>query len=308
MSRERTADLGSAAEEAPTGVPHTDVSHTGVTPTGVTQASMPDSAAGTLSLLFVGDLVGKPGRRALKRLLPVLRAEHDLDFVVVNVENAAGGFGVTPAILDELEPLAIDCYSTGNHIWDKKEILPLLEREPRLLRPANYPEGNPGHGLFLGHTAAGVPVAVINLEGRAFMKDLDSPFAAADRLLDTIADQARVMMVDFHAEATSEKQAIGFYLDGRVSAVFGTHTHVPTADERILPGGTAFITDVGMTGGYQGIIGFRHEKVLRKFALQTHVSLDVARRDVRLAGAIVEVDIATGHAVRLERFLLPLDP
>jgi metallophosphoesterase (TIGR00282 family) len=262
----------------------------------------------TVKLLFVGDIVGKPGRRALQRTLPTLRAEHDIDFVVVNVENAAGGFGVTRDIIKELDALRIDCYSTGNHIWDKREILPMLDSDPRLLRPANYPEGNPGHGLFIGETASGVPVAVINLEGRAFMKNLDSPFTVADRLLDEVAGRAKVVLVDFHAEATSEKQAMGFYLDGRVSAVFGTHTHVPTADDRILPQGSAFITDVGMTGPYEGVIGFRHEKVLRKFALQTNVPLDVARRDLRLAGALVDVDVETGHAVHLERLLIPANP
>lgn len=259
-----------------------------------------------ITLLFVGDLVGKPGRRALQTVLPKLRAEHRIDFTVVNIENAAGGFGVTQSILDELAPLGIDCYTSGNHIWDKKEILPVLNREPRLLRPANYPEGNPGRGLFLGETAAGVPVAVMNLEGRAFMKDLESPFETADRLLeDEVAGRAKVVLLDFHAEATSEKQAIGFHLDGRVSAVFGTHTHVPTGDERILPAGTAFITDVGMTGGYEGIIGFRPDKVLRKFYLQTNVPLEVSKRDLRLAGALVEVDESTGLATRVERLLVP---
>lgn len=265
----------------------------------------PTPQPATVKLLFVGDIVGKPGRRALQRTLPALRSEHDIDFVVVNVENAAGGFGVTRDIITELDALRIDCYSTGNHIWDKKEILPVLDSDPRLLRPANYPEGNPGHGLFVGETASGVSVAVINLEGRALMKNLDSPFTGADRLLDEIGDRAKVVMVDFHAETTSEKQAMGFYLDGRVSAVFGTHTHVPTADDRILPQGTAFITDVGMTGPYEGVIGFRHEKVLRKFALQTNVPLDVARRDLRLAGALVDIDVATGRAVALERLLIP---
>ncbi len=258
-----------------------------------------------MKLLFVGDVIGKPGRRALQRLLRDLVDEHGLDYVIVNVENAAGGFGVTPAIIKELSALPIDCFSTGNHIWDKKEGLPLLSSDPRLLRPANYPEGNPGHGLYVGETAAGIPVATINLEGRVFMKDLDSPFLAADRLIASLPPEVKVILVDFHAEATSEKQAMGFYLDGRASAVFGTHTHVPTADERILPGGTAFITDVGMTGPYEGVIGFNAKKVLRRFALQTNVSLEVAKRDLRLAGAIVDIDEDTGQARNLERLLLP---
>jgi hypothetical protein len=258
-----------------------------------------------VTLLFVGDVVGKPGRRAVQRLLHGLIEEHAVDYVIVNVENAAGGIGVTPEVLEELDALPIHCYSSGNHVWDKKEGLPLLDREPRLLRPANYPEGNPGHGLYVGETASGVPVATINLEGLVFMKNLDSPFKVADRLLEELPGDVKVVLVDFHAEATSEKQALGFYLDGRVSAVFGTHTHVPTADERILPGGTAFITDVGMTGPYESIIGFRPDKVLQRFALQRNVSLDVAKRDLRLAGAVVEVDAETGRAVRLERLLLP---
>ena len=260
----------------------------------------------TVRILFVGDLVGKPGRRALQRLLPKLKTERRLDYVVVNVENAAGGFGVTPALICELDALEIDCYTSGNHIWDKKEGLPLLDADPRLLRPANYPAGNPGAGLHVGETAAGIQIATLNLEGQVFMKDLDSPFAVADRLLAELPAEVRVILVDFHAEATSEKQAIGFHLDGRASAVFGTHTHVPTGDERILPGGTAFITDVGMTGAYEGIIGFKAPKVLQRFALQRNVPLEVAKRDVRLAAALVEVDVDTGRAVDLERLLLPM--
>ncbi len=260
----------------------------------------------TVRLLFVGDVVGKPGRRALLRFFPRLRFERAHDYVVVNVENAAGGFGVTPALLDELDALEIDCYTSGNHIWDKKEGLPLLDADPRLLRPANYPRGNPGTGLHLGETAAGVRVATLNLEGQVFMKYLQSPFDAADRLLAELPPEVKVVLVDFHAEATSEKQAIGFHLDGRASAVFGTHTHVPTGDERILPAGTAFITDVGMTGGYEGIIGFKAPKVLKRFELQRNVPLEVAKRDLRLAAAVVEVDVGSGRAVAVERLLLPM--
>jgi len=259
-----------------------------------------------VKILFVGDVVGKPGRRGLQRVLRSLIDEHLIDYVVVNVENAAGGIGVTPDVLREFEALPIHCFSSGNHIWDKREGIPLLDKEPRLLRPANYPEGNPGHGIYVGETADGVPVATINLEGLVFMKNLDSPFKVADRLLEELDPAVKIVLVDFHAEATSEKQALGFYLDGRVSAVFGTHTHVPTADDRILPQGTAFITDVGMTGPYEGIIGFKVEKVLQRFHLQRHVSLEVAKQDVRLAGAIVRVDAASGRAVGLERLLLPI--
>jgi metallophosphoesterase (TIGR00282 family) len=255
-------------------------------------------------LLFVGDVVGKPGRKALHQRLEPLIDEHRIDYVIVNVENAAGGIGLTPAVFQDFESLPIDCFTSGNHIWDKKEGLPLLEDE-RLLRPANYPEGNPGHGVHVGETAAGVPVATINLEGLVFMKNLDSPFKVADRLLAELPDDVRIVLVDVHAEATSEKQALGFYLDGRVSAVFGTHTHVPTADERILPQGTAYISDVGMTGPYESIIGFRVDKALRRFALQRNLPGEVAKRDVRVAAAMVEADPESGRALAVERWLLP---
>ena len=247
-----------------------------------------------MKLLFVGDIIGKPGRRVLQSQLPRLVDHHRADYVVVNVENSAGGFGVTPDVLAEIADLPIDCFTTGNHVWDKKEGLELLERNPRLLRPANYPDGNPGKGLYVGETAAGIRVATINLEGRVFMSNLDCPFRMADRLLAGLPPDVKVVFVDFHAEATSEKQAIGFYLDGRVSAVIGTHTHVPTADERVLPKGTAFLTDAGMTGPYESIIGMRADKVLKRFLLQTHSSFEVAKRDVRLAGAIVDIDEETG--------------
>ena len=269
-------------------------------------ASVPES--GTIKVLFVGDVIGRPGRRALQRLLHGLIDEHGIDYVIVNVENSAGGIGVTPDVLRELEALPIDCYSSGNHIWDKREGLPLLDKEPKLIRPANYPGNNPGKGVHVGETAAGVRVATINLEGQVFMKPLESPFAVADRLveeLDGAEDPVRVRIVDFHAEATSEKQAIGYYLDGRVSAVFGTHTHVPTADERILTEGTALISDVGMTGPYDSIIGFKPKKVLERFLTQRNAGLEVAKKDLRLAGAVVEVDIESGKAVSLVRLLEP---
>jgi len=258
-----------------------------------------------MKILFVGDVIGKPGRRVLRRLLPRLVDERRVDYVVVNVENAAGGFGVTPDVLEELGELPIHCMTTGNHVWDKKEVAELLVREPRLLRPDNYPEGNPGRGLHVGETAAGIPVATVNLEGQVFMKNVGSPFAAADRLLAEIGGRAKVVFVDFHAEATSEKQALGVYLDGRVSAVVGTHTHVPTADERILPGGTGFVTDVGMTGPYEGVIGFRSDRVLQRFLLQTPSTFEVAKRDVRLAAVVVDIDEKSGRARAIERLLLP---
>jgi metallophosphoesterase (TIGR00282 family) len=257
-----------------------------------------------MKLLFVGDIIGKPGRRALHNILSRMVDRHMADYVVVNVENSAGGFGVTPDILAELSDLPIDCFTSGNHIWDKKEGIELLDREKRLLRPANYPDGNPGHGLYVGETAAGIKVATINLEGRVYMSYLDSPFLVADRLLQQLDAKIKVIFFDFHAEVTSEKQAMGFYLDGRVSAVIGTHTHVQTADERVLPNGTGFLTDVGMTGPYESVIGMRTDRVLKRFLLQTHASFEVAKRDVRLAGAVVDIDEDTGKARGVERLLI----
>jgi len=260
-----------------------------------------------MNLLFVGDVVGKPGRRALAALLPRLIDRHRADYTIVNVENAAGGYGVTHKVFGELEALPIDCYTSGNHVWDKKDVLDILAREPRLLRPANYPAGNPGAGLYVGETAAGVKVATINLEGRVFMNPLESPFSTADRLLDGLPDDVKVVFVDFHAEATSEKAALAVYLDGRITALVGTHTHVPTADERVLPGGTALLTDVGMTGPYESVIGMRADKVLKRFLLQTPSPFEVAKRDVRLAAVVVDVDEETGKARGIERMLLPYD-
>jgi metallophosphoesterase (TIGR00282 family) len=257
-----------------------------------------------MRLLFVGDVVGKPGRRALARLLPRLVDEQRADYVVVNIENAAGGFGVTPDVLDEMAELPIHCYTTGNHVWDKKEVVELFAREPRLLRPANYPDGNPGRGVHVGETAAGVKVATLHLEGQVFMKNLESPFRTAERLVAELPHEVKVRFLDFHAEATSEKQALGIFLDGKVSAVVGTHTHVPTADERVLPGGTAYLTDAGMTGPYEGVIGFKADRVLQRFLLQTPSSFEVAKRDVRLAAAVVDVDETSGRARGIERLLV----
>jgi len=254
--------------------------------------------------LFVGDVIGKPGRKVVRQLLPGLVDKHAVDYCVVNVENAAGGFGITLDVMRELAELPIDCYTSGNHIWDKRDGLALLDEDQRILRPANYPEGNPGGGVYVGETAAGVPVATLNLEGQVFMKPVDSPFRVADRLLSELPPEVKVVVVDFHAEATSEKQALGFYLDGRVSAVLGTHTHVPTADERVLPGGTALVTDVGMSGPYESIIGFKKDKVLQRFLLQTPASLEVAKRDVRLAAVLLDIDEATGKTRHVDRWLI----
>ncbi len=254
-----------------------------------------------MKLLFAGDVVGKPGRRILRSTLSDLIDRHLADYVVVNIENAAGGFGVTHPVFEEFQELPIDCYTTGNHVWDKREIKDLLVQHDNLLRPANYPEGNVGVGVHVGETAAGIKVATINLEGRVFMKNLDSPFKVADQLLSELPPEVKVVFVDFHAEATSEKQALGLYLDGRASAVVGTHTHVPTADNRVLPEGTAYITDVGMTGPYLSVIGMRHDKVITRFLLDTPSPFEVAKRDVHLAGVVVDIDEATGKARSMER-------
>ncbi len=257
-----------------------------------------------MKLLFVGDVVGKPGRKALRDLLPGLIDRHEIDYTVVNVENAAGGFGVTVPVFEEFERLPIDCYTSGNHIWDKKDGVELLDEAPHFLRPANYPQGVPGGGLHVGETPGGIAVATLNLEGRVFMKALDSPFRVADELLATLDERVKVVLVDIHCEATSEKQALGFFLDGRVSAVIGTHTHAPTADERILPGGTAFQTDVGMTGPYESVIGMRHDRVVRRFLTHMREGFEVAKRDVRLAGCVIDVDEGDGRARSIERLLV----
>ena len=257
-----------------------------------------------IRLLLVGDVVATAGRRALFNHLESLVDRERVDFVVVNVENAAGGFGVTLKVLEELDNLPVDVWTTGNHVWDKKEALGLLDSHPSLLRPANYPDGNPGRGVCVAETAAGVPVAVIHLQGQALMAPVNNPFWEADRVLKALAvshPAVRVIVVDMHAEATSEKQAMGWFLDGRVSAVLGTHTHCPTADERILPGGTALQTDVGMTGPYESVIGMRPDRVVERFLYNTPRTLEPANSGLQLHGAIVDVDEASGRALAIRR-------
>ncbi|HTO77830.1 MAG TPA: TIGR00282 family metallophosphoesterase [Thermoanaerobaculia bacterium] len=259
-----------------------------------------------MNILFVGDVVGSPGRRALQDALTSVIDRKKIDFTIVNVENAAGGFGLTVELFAELSKMPIDVFSSGNHIWDKKEIYDSLNSSDRLLRPANYPPGNPGRGVTVQQTAAGIPVGVVNLQGQVFMPaNADSPFRVADEELARL--KAKVIVVDMHAEATSEKMAMGWYLDGRVSAVLGTHTHVPTADETVLPGGTAYQSDVGMTGAYEGIIGFSKDRIIEKFLSQTPRSFETAKRDIRLSGAIVAVDEATGKATGIERVQVRVD-
>ncbi|MGB9802875.1 TIGR00282 family metallophosphoesterase [Desulfofundulus sp.] len=254
-----------------------------------------------MRLLFIGDIVGRPGRRALKENLPGLLQELDIDFVVANGENAAGGNGITREVARELLASGIDVITMGNHVWDHKEIFDLIEQEKRILRPANYPPGVPGTGFYLGEDGHNRKVAVLNLAGRVFMSELDCPFRKVDQLLSQLGGLTRVILVDFHAEATSEKMAMGWYLAGRVSAVCGTHTHVQTADERILPGGTAYITDVGMTGPRDSVIGVKKELVLNKFLTQLPRRFEVAAGPYQFNAVVIDVDDDSGEAREIRR-------
>jgi metallophosphoesterase (TIGR00282 family) len=255
-------------------------------------------------LLLIGDIVGKPGRQIVTRAMARLRQEERLDFVIANAENAAGGSGLTPAIYHELIAGGVDCITMGDHIYRRREIFPVLEEEARIVRPANYPAGAPGRDFTVLKTAGGVSVGVLSLLGRVFMPPVDCPFAAADRVLRQGAPQTKVIVVDLHAEATSDKQALGRYLDGRVTAVLGTHTHVPTADECLLPGGTAFQSDVGMTGPHESILGRRIDRVLETTRTFRPTHFEVATGDVRMNGAIVEADPQTGRARSIRRIVI----
>lgn len=248
-----------------------------------------------MRVLMIGDVVGRPGREALRRLLPGVRSAYGCDIVVANVENAAAGFGITEEIGREILASGVHVMTGGNHLWDRKGSEAYIAAEPWLVRPANYPPGTAGR-THVVHEAAGVRVAVLCLQGRVFMAPNDCPFRALDALLEKLRREADIFVLDFHAEATSEKQAMGRYADGRVSAVVGTHTHVPTADERILPNGTAFVTDLGMTGPYDSIIGMQSDEVLRKFLSGMPVKFQVATGDVRLSGLLIDVEERTGRA------------
>jgi metallophosphoesterase (TIGR00282 family) len=258
-----------------------------------------------VNILFIGDIVGAPGRRAVEELLPRVVDNYLIDLVVANGENAAGGLGITPPVAEQLIALGIDLLTSGNHIWKHKEILPYLEETDRLLRPANYPSDNPGRGFAIVETAAGEAVAVINLEGRVFMNSLDCPFRTADAILASLAKEVKIIIVDMHAEATSEKLAMGWYLAGRVSAVIGTHTHVQTADERILPGGTGYITDIGMTGPVDSVIGMKKEIILERFLSQRPQPFKVASQNIQLQGVVLKLD-SQGRCLELHRLQLPL--
>lgn len=262
-----------------------------------------------MRILFIGDIFGRPGRTIVKEHLPGLVNDHAVDLVIANGENAAAGFGITPTLAEELFDLGIDVLTTGNHIWDKREIIGYFESADgnphsparRLLRPANYPPGMPGWGMYQGNKND-VPYAVLNLQGRVFMTANDDPFRTADQLLKEV--KAKLVLVDMHAEATSEKMSMGWYLDGRVTLVVGTHTHVPTADERVLPGGTAYITDVGMTGPYDSVIGVKKELILQRFLTNMPSRFEPASGDVRLSAIVVDCDETSGKARDIKRVLI----
>lgn len=254
-----------------------------------------------MKILFVGDIVGRAGRRIFKQHLEKVQSEHKIDFTIANVENAAGGFGITPSIAEQILKMGVDAMTSGNHIWDKREILDYFDRQPRLLRPGNYPPGLPGEFCFLGESSTGILVAVLNLQGRVFMPIIDCPFRFVNQHLDRLRKRTPLVIVDFHAEATSEKMAFGWHLDGRVSAVLGTHTHVPTADARVLPEGTAYVSDVGMTGAYDSVIGMKVEPSLERFLKGVASRFEPATSSARFCSVIIDVDEETGKARSIER-------
>jgi 2',3'-cyclic-nucleotide 2'-phosphodiesterase len=257
-----------------------------------------------MRLLFIGDIVGKPGREVVRRLVGRVVRLYDVDLVVANVENAAGGFGVTRETCEAVLKAGVAVMTSGNHIWDKKEALEYIATEPRLLRPLNYPDGAPGRGSIVVTTSTGTRVAVVNAMGRVHMPLVDDPFAALDREIGRLRETTPIVLVDFHAEVTSEKTALGWYLDGRVTAVVGTHTHVQTADERVLPAGTAYITDVGMTGPHDSVIGVDREPAIGRFLTGLPRRFETATGNPRLNAVVVTVDVATGRALAIERLNL----
>lgn len=260
-----------------------------------------------LRVLHIADIMGEPGRKAAAALLPRIIRERGVAFVLGNGENAAGGFGLTRNVMEDLFSCGLDVITGGNHMWDRKEILNFIDDEERLIRPANYPDGVPGRGSGLYSTSNGHLIGVINLLGRVFIKEVECPFKTVDRELKALQTRTPIIVVDIHAEATSEKMALGWHLDGKVSAVLGTHTHVQTADERILPGGTAYISDVGMTGPFDSIIGIQKEPAMKRFLTQLPARFEVAKGDVHLNGVLVDIDPDTGRALAIERLQLPFE-
>ena len=254
-----------------------------------------------MKILFIGDIVGEPGRRVIMKRLHKLIAQHHVDVVIGNGENAAGGFGITPDIANELFDLGLAIITLGNHAWDKKEAVDFIHKDSRMLRPANYPEGVPGRGAMVFETAGGEALGILQLMGRVFMPILDCPFRVAEREVAGLKERTQAIIVDMHAETTSEKMAMGHFLDGKVSAVVGTHTHVQTADDHILPKGTAYLTDIGMTGPQHSVIGMKADIVIQKFLLQTPRRFEVAPGPAVLCAALIEVDAMTGKAVEIQR-------
>jgi metallophosphoesterase (TIGR00282 family) len=257
-----------------------------------------------MKIMMIGDVYGEPGRAALTRLVPRLREQHHADFIVVNVENSAGGFGVTQPIAESVLDLGVDVLTTGNHVWDKKDTAGWIGKENRVLRPANYPVGTPGAG-YVTVKAGPHRVTVINLMGRVFMNPIDCPFRKVEAILEAVGSETPIRLVDFHCEATSESVAMGWWLDGKVSAVVGTHRHVQTADERVLPGGTAYITDLGMTGPTDGVIGVDREQILQRFLYQMPIRFETAKGPAALHGVVITVDPDTGRASDIERLRVP---
>src|SRR5579884_3991520 len=256
-----------------------------------------------MNILFIGDIFASPGRRIVADHLQDIVATNHIQLAIANAENAAGGFGITPAIAEELFSLGLDVLTSGNHVWDKRDVYDYFQRQPRLLRPANYPDA-PGRGVVVVRARNGIDCAVLNLQGRTYMPATDCPFRKADQLLNELDPAVKVRFVDFHAEVTSEKIAMGWYLDGRVSAMVGTHTHIPTADERILPGGTAYQTDAGMTGPYDSVIGAEKQLVLRRFLTATPIRLEAAKHSPELHATIINVDETTGRAISIRRLAI----
>jgi 2',3'-cyclic-nucleotide 2'-phosphodiesterase len=254
-----------------------------------------------MKILFIGDIFASGGRGIVAENLNRLISEYKVDLAIANAENSAGGFGITPLIAEELLSLGLDVLTGGNHSFDKREIHDYLSHQPRLLRPANYPNGLPGSGVYQGMARNGVPYAVVNLQGRAHMASIDCPFRKADELLHSIDPAVKIRIVDFHAELTSEKVAMGWYLDGRATAMLGTHTHIPTADERVLPGGLAYQTDTGMTGPYESVIGVDKDIILRRFLTGLTGRMEAARHGIELHGALITADESTGKAIQIQR-------
>ncbi len=260
-----------------------------------------------MKVLFLGDVFGKPGREILKSKLPVMVKENDIDVVIANGENAAGGIGITPEICKTLLDIGVDVVTSGNHIYKKREIYDYIQQQPRLLKPANYPPTTPGNGYYVLSDSKDNKTTVINICGRIFVEYLDCPFRCIDKILNNIKEETPVIIVDFHAEVTSEKVAMGWYLDGRVSAVVGTHTHVQTADERILPGGTAYITDVGMVGPRNSVIGVKKENIIRRFITMMPQKFTVEEDDYLINAVVIDIDRKSGRANSIDRLNLVVE-